>query len=106
VADKIEWCRGEVARDTEEVGGEVVHRQVVERTGALSDTPRVEQGDAMPGGQQRAANGFEVASPSTETRMTNDEPTFTGDVSGEMYVAIIDHHPHAREPSGASASMC
>src|SRR5881394_4046565 len=31
--------------------------------------------------------------------MTNDERAFTGYISGEMYVAIIDHHPHAREPS-------
>ena len=83
-----------------------MHRQVVEWTGALSDTSRVEQGDATPRPKEHAAHGFEVATPTTETRMTNDERTFTGDISGEMYVAIIDHHPHTREPSGASTSMC
>jgi hypothetical protein len=65
-ADEIERCRGEVARDSEEVGGEVVHRQVVERTCALSDTARVEQGDATPAAEHARERGFEVASPSTE----------------------------------------
>ena len=106
VADEIERRLRELARHAEKVGREVVHRQIVERTGALPDAARVEQGDAPTRGEEHAANGFEVASPSTETRMTNDERAFADDVSGEMYVAIIDHHPHAYETSCASASMC
>ena len=106
MTDEVEGRRAQLPRDTEQVGREIVHRQAIERTGALSDAARIEQCHPPACGEEHTSNGFEVASPSTEAGMTNDEWSFSGDISGEMYVAIIDHHPHAREPSSACAWMC